>query len=70
MARYIFYTVEGSTQSPNGELVENCQMLGYSTGENAKKALQRLLADNRWIESAGYNPSEILCARVEEIYLQ
>ena len=45
MARYIFLTMEGYTYLPDSEAmepyVENCQMLGFAEGENAKEAFNR-----------------------------
>ena len=37
MSEYIFYTTEGFTQAPNGNNVENCQVLGRAFGKNIKK---------------------------------
>lgn len=51
---YIFYTIEGYTEGPNGESVENCQLLGEAYGENAEDALSQLLSENPWIESHGF----------------
>ncbi len=60
MRKYIFYTFEGHTQSPNGDEVENCQMLGESIGENENDALEKLMANNPWIKDLGYNPINIV----------
>ena len=54
MGTYIFYTLEGRTESPDGQEVENCQLLGEANGENAGEALSQLLSENPWIESCGF----------------
>ena len=64
MAHFIFYTSEGSSEAPNGEDVENCQMLGYAEGENANLALERLLRENAWIGEHGYK--ELSACQVAE----
>ena len=51
MGTYIFYTLGGRTESPDGQEVENCQLLGEANGENAGEALSQLLSENPWIES-------------------
>lgn len=60
MAEYIFYTTEGYTQAPNGEDVENCQMLGRTYGNNKHEALQNLLRDFPWIKQKGFDPDQII----------
>lgn len=61
---YIFYTTEGFTQAPNGEDIENCQLLGRAYGEDKHSALQNLLKENPWIERNDYNPSKISCEKL------
>ena len=46
MAEYIFYTIEGFTQAPDGEDIENCQLLGTVYGNDGRDALDNLLKDN------------------------
>jgi hypothetical protein len=59
MNEYIFYTTEGHTIAPNENIaVENCQVLGFSKGENPSKAMQNLLNENSWIIDAGFNLSK------------
>ena len=50
MNEYIFYTTEGKTTPPHEDkTVENCQVLGFACGNNAKDALNTLLQENQWI---------------------
>lgn len=38
MTDFIFYTTEGFTQAPNGNDIENCQMLGIAKGKDKVEA--------------------------------
>ena len=60
MTEYIFYTTEGFTQAPDGENIENCQLLGRAYGNEKHDALQNLLKENTWIEQRGFNPYEVI----------
>lgn len=60
MTEYIFYTTEGFAQAPDGEYIENCQLLGRAYGEDKHEALLNLLKENPWIEQRGFNPYEVL----------
>ncbi len=59
MNEYIFYTVEGFSQSPNGNELENFQILGFEIGKNEKLALKSLLQNNSWIKEEGFSIGEI-----------
>lgn len=61
MAEYIFYTYEGYTQDPSGNDVQNCQLMGRSTGDNQREALCNLLDENPWIEEHDFDPDEFIC---------
>lgn len=61
MTEYIFYTTEGFTQAPDGEDIENCQLLGRAYGKDKHDALSNLLKDNPWIEERGFDPNEAIC---------
>ena len=50
MTEYIFYTTEGFMQAPDGEDIENCQLLGHAYGNDEHDALLNLLKENPWIE--------------------
>lgn len=60
MSEYIFYTTEGFTQAPNGNDVENCQVLGRVMGKNEKEAKSNLLKENPWIEEMGFDTADII----------
>lgn len=61
MKEYIFYTPEGFTQAPDGEDIENCQLLGRAWGIDKPDALQNLLKHNPWIEQRGFEPYNAIC---------
>lgn len=47
MNEFLFYTTEGGTFPPDMTTdVDNCQVLGYSKGEDVTKALYNLLIEN------------------------
>lgn len=56
MAEYIFYTTEGFAQAPNGEDIENCQLLGRAYGRNKHQALENLLIESPWIKDGEFDP--------------
>ena len=60
MAEYVFYTKEGFTQDPNGNDVENCQVLGRAFGRNEDEARCNLLKENPWIEKAGFDTTVLI----------
>ena len=61
MNEYIFYTTEGDTNAPNDTFeVENCQVLGIASGTNQENALKNLLAENPWIDKAGFDAAKFI----------
>lgn len=64
MNEYIFYTTEGFTQDPNGNDIENCQVLGRAFGNNKDEAQDNLLRDNPWINEAGFSKSEFIVKQI------
>ena len=54
MKEFIFYTTEGFTQAPNGNDIENCQVLGIAKGKDKVEAKDNLLKENFWIVEAGF----------------
>lgn len=64
MNEYIFYTPEGFTQGPDGNDVENCQLVGSTFGEDADDALHHLLSDNPWIEEHHFDPCKFICRQL------
>ena len=61
MTEYIFYTTEGFTQAPDGNDIENCQLLGRAYGKDKHDALSNLLKEKPWIKERGFEPCEIIC---------
>ena len=61
MTEYIFYTTEGFTQAPDGEDIENCQLLGRAYGKDKHDALSNLLNENSWIEEHDFDPRKFIC---------
>ena len=60
MTEYIFYTTEGFTQAPDGDDIENCQLLGRAFGKDKHDALSNLVKENSWIEDRGFEPYEAI----------
>ena len=61
MTEYIFYTTEGFTQAPDGNDIENCQLLGRAYGKDKHDALSNLLKEIPWIKERGFEPCETIC---------
>jgi hypothetical protein len=68
MNEYIFYTTEGFTQAPNGDDIDNCQVLGIAQGKDNVEAEDNLLKDNPWIIEAGFDPSEFFVKQLAATY--
>lgn len=66
MNKYIIYTPEGWTESPNGDEIENCQMLGRAMGNDEDEAIENLLKDNEWISESGYDSDMFIVAQLHE----
>ncbi len=66
MNKYIFYTFEGFTQSPNGDDVENLQILGFESAPAKDEALRNLLNNNDWIMKTGFELEKIICKKLAE----
>ena len=65
MKRYIFITPEGTTFSPNGDEVENMQVIGtVENVENENEAKKKLLIENEWIIDAEFNVAEFICYEI------
>jgi hypothetical protein len=61
MKKYIFITSEGTTFSPNGDEVENMQVIGTVENViNEDEALKKLLIENEWIIDTEYNIDEFI----------
>jgi len=61
MKRYIIITPEGMTSAPNGNDVENFQVLGIVENvENENEAIIKLMKENDWIIDDEFNPAEFI----------
>ena len=66
MKNYIFITKEGNTFSPNGNEVENMQVIGIVENvTNENEALIQLLKENDWIIDAEFNVAEFICYEIK-----
>ena len=65
MKKFIFITPEGNTFSPNGNEVENMQVIGIvENAANENEALKQLLIENEWIIDAEFNIAEFICYEI------
>jgi len=65
MKKYIFITREGNTFSPNGDEIENMQVIGIiEKVANENEALKKLLLENEWIIDAEFNIAEFICYEI------
>lgn len=62
MKKYIFITLEGSTEAPNSLYeVNNMQVIGIVQNvANEDEALKKLLIENEWIIDAEFNVAEFI----------
>lgn len=58
MKNFIFVTNEGKTNAPNGDEIENMQVVGIVESVNEDEALKKLLQENLWIIDAEFNVAE------------
>ena len=62
LKKYIFITTEGTTFSPNGNEVENMQVIGIvEEVKNENEALKKLLLENDWIFDSEFNVADFIC---------
>lgn len=65
MKKYIFISPEGATLSPNGNEIENMQVIGIVENViNEDEALKKLLLENEWIIDAEFNIAEFICYEI------
>lgn len=65
MKKYIFISPEGSTFSPNGDEVENMQVIGIiENATNENEALKMLIIENEWIIDTEFNIAEFICYEI------
>ncbi|MEI7509180.1 MAG: hypothetical protein WCJ62_06905 [Flavobacterium sp.] len=66
MKKYIFISPEGETVSPNGNHVENMQVIGIVDNViNEDEALKKLLLENEWIIDTEFNIAEFICYEIK-----
>lgn len=54
MNKYLIYTEQGYTESPNGSPVENYQLLGRIKAKNKQEAEETFLKNNPWVTEEGF----------------
>ena len=65
MKKFIFITSEGETTAPNGNEVENLQVIGIVKNvETEDEALKKLLQENAWIFDAEFNVAEFIAYEI------
>lgn len=65
MKKFIFITPEGNTTAPNGDEVENMQVIGIvEEVADENEALKKLLLENEWIFDAQFNIAEFICYEI------
>lgn len=65
MKKFIFITAEGGTISPNGNEVENMQVVGIvENAESEDEALKKLLQENAWIFDAEFNVAAFIAYEI------
>lgn len=65
MKKFIFITPEGETLAPNGEDVENLQVIGIVEDvETEDEALKKLLQENAWIFDAEFNVADFVAYEI------
>lgn len=65
MKKFIFITREGETIAPNGNDVENMQVIGIVENVDSEdEALKKLLQENPWIYDAEFNVAEFIAYEI------
>ncbi len=59
MAKYLFYTDEGYTVSPNNNQLESFQILGFEDAETTQEGINKLIANNPWISESEFSIEKI-----------
>ncbi|WP_333875460.1 hypothetical protein [Flavobacterium sp.] len=66
MKKYIFITPEGNTTAPNGNDIENMQVIGIVEDViDENEAFKKLLLENDWIIDAEFNVAEFICYEIK-----
>lgn len=66
MKKYIICTEQGYCESPEGDIVENCQVLGRTSGATEYEAVETFLKQNDWVISMGYKPEDFIIIRLHD----
>lgn len=70
MSHFVFLTTEGYTFQPDSESpepdIENCQLLGKSTGTAAREAFLKLLKENSYLTNTTFD--QVFCYRLADDY--
>jgi len=64
MKHFLIYTVEGFTESPTLEPVENCQILGEIDAETSDSAIRSLFERDTWIEKIGFSKNSAVAREI------
>jgi hypothetical protein len=65
MKKFIFITNEGETTAPNGDEVENMQVIGIvENAADEDDALKKLLQENAWIFDAEFNVADFVAYEI------
>ena len=67
MRTFIFITTEGTTLQPSSTTemkdIENCQVIGYSDGENEQIAFDNLINENDYLLDTSFD--EVICLELK-----
>ncbi|NLK62479.1 MAG: hypothetical protein GX287_03415 [Fusobacteria bacterium] len=70
MDNYIFLTNEGYTYQPNSDLytdeIENLQVIGISSGKDAKSAFYNLLDRESYLKETAFD--DVFCYKLSDEY--
>jgi len=69
MKKYLFYTTGGYTQDENNESVENCQMLGFSCGNDEESAYNNFVKENDFLQRYKFSTITAVEITVEPVTL-
>lgn len=64
MNEYLIYTLGGFCQAPNGDDIDNCQVLGRAKGKDEVEAIENLLLENPWIIDFGYEQKDFMIVQI------
>lgn len=67
MNKYVFYTSDGFCEDPNGNPIDNCQLLGWIKADSKEEAIDRFLAeDGDWVLERGYRKGNLRVAQLSD----